>query len=182
MKLKLEPYVIIIVFSLVLSGCSSEAMKKKKNFERFEIACVEALKKRLKSPSSFALIEKTDVSKEISISNEEEKALRARFSELLAKDKEKTLASEEKLELARMSLKIAGLNDVKHGRGEGEKLLSLIIEYDAHNGFGVLIRSTQRCEYNAPLGTFSSYADHDDVLINGKTYTDWLIEQVKRSQ
>ena len=182
MKLKLELCVIIGIFSLVLSGCNSESIQKDKDFLRFETACIEALKKRLKSPSSFQLINKTDVSKKVIVSGEDEKVLRARYSELIAKDKETTLTQKEDLELARMDLKILGLNDVKNGRGEGAKLLSVIVEYDAQNAFGALIRGIERCEYNAPLGDFGSYADHDDVLIGGKTYTDWLIERVEPSQ
>ncbi|THK35637.1 hypothetical protein EHS39_23705 [Ensifer sp. MPMI2T] len=121
-------------------------------------ACEASLQKRLRSPSEY---------KRFEITSYEEKLDRAAFSRYLTDDKVGAVFRE------------AQLREFDRGTLD-PTLFSLFISYDAPNAFGTPIRGIARCEYMNARGDDSGASEHD-VMIDGKTYTDWLIEAVRAS-
>ena len=163
---------LILIGAIVLTGCDS-LTGSSKDFTRFETACSEALKKRLKAPSTFELVKTTDVSKPIDFDLD---LIKARLKEFDAR-KSYSLLSYEQLERANLTAKLARLNAAEDG--DSYIQLSIIIEYDSQNSYGALLRGTSRCEYESWNGAFSDSKTYNDVLIDGQEYTDWLIGKIK---
>ncbi|MEY9717917.1 hypothetical protein ABIA22_000407 [Sinorhizobium fredii] len=138
-----------------LSGCNFVASF----FEsEFVTACEASLQERLRSPSEY---------KRIKITSYEEKLDRAALTKYL---------SDERVGDIFLN---AELRDFDRGN-LNPTLFGLLISYDAPNVFGTPIRRTARCEYIDARGDDSAANEHN-VKVDGKTYTDWLIEAVRAS-
>jgi len=178
---------LLLTTTIVLAGCDVGTITNDKNtdLKRFETACVEAIKKRLKSPSSFQFIKTTDISEPIAVANEEMQALRVRlrdgreeYKRMNLKENPTLEESKALLEYARAEAKFANL----YANQEDAMLFSILVEYDAQNSFGAMLRGIESCEYTSWGGSFDNRLDYDDVLIDGKTYTNWLLDQGKAFQ
>lgn len=57
-------------------------------------------------------------------------------------------------------------------------LFQMLIEYDAPNAYGTLVRGNQICDY---LGTKAEFAAASDffIRIDGKTRIEWLVSQAR---
>lgn len=123
---------------------------------QFVTACETALKKYLRSPSGYQRISVERV--DIPWSKEE-------FENFLSDQKTKL-----QIENYRMQYASAELKPMKFG---------LLISYDAPNAFGTKVRGKDACEYSDVYGDEKG-ANEFTVKINGKTYTETLLEQIKR--
>lgn len=154
---------ILSAFALVSCGSGEAA---------FQSACIDAIKKRLKAPSTFDLIDVTANHQPVSVRSE----ARIRRDIEAVKDKDDTDSRIEELQLRRE------LVSVTSGDKHSATNLQLIIEYDAQNAMGVPLRGLANCTaQGGPNGEFSSDDDWK-VEIDGETHTDWIVNQVKRQQ
>lgn len=173
--MKMNLAAMLCVSLLVIAACDTPTASAD---NRFEIACQDAVRKRLKSPASFQLARLTNVSVPITYSDHEKAVINARAKKLHDRRDAGTITSKEETELLSLVLKKDGI--LKTESGQGPWLLSAIVEYDAQNGFGALIRGIATCEYEASHGKFNEFADEDEIMVDGKTYTDWLINQASQ--
>lgn len=120
-------------------------------------ACEASLKKRLLSPSKYERIE--------------------------------IVRSETEMDRQTYAKQVGGSTDIptSHFRSRMQefesgrvrpKIFTLVISYDALNAFGTPIRSVAQCEYVSNYGD-DSQASEVTVSIDGKTYTEWLIEGIR---
>lgn len=112
-------------------------------------ACEEALKDTLRSPTSYRRISLMSSERPISM------------DEYLA---------DERSPIVKELLKKSGGNPVRS---------VAIIEYDASNAFGAMLRGTAECSYDSLNGDISK-ASAISVKINGKTLTDRMVDSIKR--
>ena len=157
---------LVLSVVLLVGACQgSTSSNGGKGYKKFEKACVVALKKRLKSPSSFKLESVTNLTQVMTFSEQEAQEIRRRFEELYAKEKSgETLTPEENLEFLSSSLK---LNAAEHGGGVS---FLVVIEYDAQNSYGASLRDKSICSHDSYGGEFGEYDDEDDVLIDGQKH------------
>ena len=132
-------------------------------------ACEEAIKGRLKAPATYSRISSTDVSQPIDTTGLAE-ALSEEFDYL---NELETLSPEQHLRKAQILPRLIVLEQPELAEGPPMKF-KLLIEYDSDNSYGVPIRSTDTCSYEAFDGD-TSRADAQNVLVNGKNAHDWLI-------
>ena len=127
----------------------------------FLAACDEAIKKRLKAPTTYPRandgqfpvisVEKTTT----------KKAVTARLG-----------GSSDDASYQRVRKSFQDLYRATGGPFRHEAF----IQYDAENSFGAPIRETAKCELYEAQKEPPKDVNADEVLIDGKTYTNWLIE------
>ena len=120
------------------------------------MACEEALKDRLRSPSSYKRIEIT------------------RDDKILTRDEFLVELQATKGGQATLPLRLQSFDE---GRIK-PTLLRAYMEYDAPNAFGVMIRGLSVCEKLTDDGSEANIIPQL-VRIDGKTHTRWLLEQVR---
>lgn len=119
-------------------------------------ACETAIKKRLRSPSTY---------KRINISRSSSRETASEFKAHIAK--------EESSEAVRDML----LRDMDQN-GPQRTHYTLLIEYDASNAYGAPIRDIAECAYTGKSD--SNAKDYFDVTIDGKSHLDWLKSALQR--
>lgn len=154
---KSQKFAIWTVFAVAAVGAGIGIAELTKD-AGMTTSCEEAIKKRLRSPSSYKRIELTR--SERFLTEEEYKARldRENSSDIL---KEMDMTSFRTKEIS-------------------PKEISLFVEYDAPNGFGVPIRGHSECTYISERG-----ADPDSYLyvsVDGKTNTEWLMQQARTAR
>lgn len=119
-------------------------------------ACETALKKYLRSPSGY---------QRISIERIDAAWSKEEFENFISDKKTKL-----QVENYRKQYNSGELKPTNFG---------LLISYDAPNAFGTKIRDKDTCEYSNVYGE-EKEANEFTVKINGKTYSEALLEQVKQ--
>jgi hypothetical protein len=135
-----------------LSGCNLLDSK-------IVTVCEEMLQERLRSPSGYDRVE---------VKRYEDKMTRAEYQAYLVKDE----ASADEIEF-KTRMFDQGLYQ--------PTVFTIYIHYDAPNAYGTPIRDLASCEYfddDADESNASSYS----VKVNGKTKTDWIVEQIRASK
>ena len=156
---------LFLMGAVLLTACGSS------DVETFKQACVDSMKERLTAPSTFKLVEFTDVSKPITFDSDEIKAMEERLENM---GDYKDLSEIERVKRDRLMLDISS---AKNGEDSGTVFEGLF-QYDADNSYGTPIRGTFSCEYEAWDSVFDA-SDVPNVLVNGQTHMDWLLEQTK---
>ncbi|THK34642.1 hypothetical protein EHS39_29415 [Ensifer sp. MPMI2T] len=143
--------VVALSILMALSGCSFFNSK-------IVTVCEETLKERLRSPSGYQRIE---------ITRYEEKMDRSEYQAYLEANEK--LAERREFEMRWFD------------QGNKEPtLFEIYINYDAPNAYGTLIRGLVSCEYLDDDGDKSN-ADSYSVKVDGKTKTEWIVEQIRAS-
>ncbi|WP_084398272.1 hypothetical protein [Henriciella aquimarina] len=156
---------LIILVAVMLAGCGGGEAK-------FQSACVDAIKKRLKAPSTFELIEATADHQKVPLPAEQ--VIRAELESLEDRDD-----IDSRVRQARLRSDLARATSGEQYKATN---LRLYIEYDAQNSMGVPLRGAVICTVEGgPNGEFSA-DDGWNVEIDGETHTDWIVNQVKRGQ
>lgn len=170
-SVKIFSAVALLPAALLVVACQGSGSKDiGKGYSKFERSCITALKKRLKSPSSFKLVNTTNFTTAMTFSEQETQEIRERLIELSERERSgENLPAEEDLELLKLSLKS---NAALHGGGVS---FGVLIKYDADNSYGASLRDEKICSYDSFTGEFGEYDDEDDVLIDGQKYLDWLL-------
>lgn len=160
----------------IISGCTGGITRSTDTyFDKFVHACESSLIKRLKSPSTFSLIKITDISEPLD-TQPDLIVWRDRSQELRQISEKRELTNSERLEETRLILKIDAARKAVSGDLSPTKLAA-VLEYDAQNSFGTMLRSFAICEFKAWHEEFDATYHSDNVKIDGYTYTDWLLNQ-----
>ncbi|MBW8320039.1 MAG: hypothetical protein K0M49_12790 [Arenimonas sp.] len=122
------------------------------------VACEETLKKRLRSPSSYERIELTSRSTELNTRDEVK-------AKLIAHGHDGALLE-------------AQLRDFDSGTAKPTEF-SLLIEYDAPNAYGTMLRDVSKCEYFSMSGRVDR-ASWFNVKVDGQTDIEWFTERLKK--
>lgn len=112
-------------------------------------ACEDALKERLKAPSTYQRIKVTETQQNIT------------FDQYFAANNESPAVQQFLRAMAK----------------QPPVQLIAFIEYDAANAFGTPLRSISKCTYNTLDPTRSTDSKHL-VKIDGKSNTQWLVDRV----
>lgn len=144
-------FLILALGAVVLAGCNPFGSK-------LTAACEEVLKARLRSPSGYDRIKVSEYSREVPI------------------DEYRAIMISEKRSAAEIELTIRGF---EAGR-ELPVEFTQYIEYDAPNAYGTLIRGLAECKYVSRSGRESG-ASEFTVRVDGRTKTEYLLEQIKAS-
>ncbi|MGJ8558936.1 MAG: hypothetical protein ACSHX3_01740 [Litorimonas sp.] len=171
--MKIETKIFLIsATSVMIAACTPPTPD-----QSFQDSCIESIKQRLKSPTSFLLLASTDVSKPLD-SSTEVRDWRSKLGALIDQAEQRDLTIEEKLEQNNLALKLNQASQETAGRQVAKKY-ELIIEYEAQNSFGASIRDYSTCEYEGWTGQFNPDLHSDNILIDGQTNFDLLIKQVQ---
>lgn len=141
----------------------------KSSEEVFVGECGSVIKERLRSPSTYNLIEYTKpavapFTVEWWVSNNPRKTIH---------DPNARESYEETYKM-QLDLMTSFAND------GSRSVASTFIKYEAANAFGTPVASTVKCEAEVIGDALSSDPDdYRSVLIDGKTHFDWLIGQIK---
>lgn len=154
-ELRLITAFALMAAATTLSGCNP--------FESKMVgACEEVLKKRLKSPSSYARIDLRESRRDVPL--DEYKA-----AELAMVAKVYSNPETAAIERARIDRDIERFQKSKTFPVEFEKT----IEYDAANSYGALLRDISRCTYVSDTAD-ESQASTLSVIVDGDSWIDWI--------
>jgi len=138
--------------------------------DRFLEACQTVLKQRLKSPTSFSLLSDPIVQKrpatiedDMGWTDNPEK--RKADKENISQDPEIKEVFERK---------------VKRFNSNQHILVRAILEYEAANSYGALIRNYATCTHTDLSPDKFSELDALFVMINGYTTNDWILAQLRQ--
>lgn len=153
---------LILISALTLSACGASDMNA------FQKACIETMKERLKAPSTFKLIEFTDLTAPITFDSEEIKAMEEQLEQM---GDPSALEEMDRLRYDQLWLDIRGAKNNDNGT-----LFEAILEYEAQNAYGTPLRDSFQCEYEAIDESFNGSVH--SVRVNGKKHLDWLVDQI----
>lgn len=155
--------VTIAAIVALTAGLSWSTRAKAPDFAgRFETACVEAIKERLKAPSAFRLIK---------ISRAPDKPLTLEWlAEHRSKDWSKS-EDENERDLGE-SLKDIAERQVANGH----KIAAAVISYDARNSFGTPLRGQNLCEL--PYNPKGEGFPEREIRIDGQTTFQWMLSRL----
>ncbi|MDO6526950.1 hypothetical protein Q4519_14785 [Motilimonas sp. 1_MG-2023] len=157
-KIMLTP----IIAALVLSGCIGNPKTA------FVEACSEIMKDRLKSPSSYQVLDSSDILYEpFTLEYWEKNNPMDKYADL---DKVKFW----------QSMRDLAEQQEKNGNN---KVAKIIIKYEAKNAYGTPIASEMLCKYETKGPEVPSDVDDFnlfEVHVNGMTKSDWLMSQIKK--
>lgn len=138
-----------------IAGCESQE-------DKLVESCNEALKKRLKSPSSFTEIERFKV--------RSEPYTHSRIAQKT--DRYKPVTGQKRTDLRNSLISLS-----KAQEKIGEYAISEYrITYEAKNSFGVDLRSTASCLVVHSVDDGAKWKP--DVYIDGQNHMSWLISQI----
>lgn len=145
--------VVMLAISSLAAGCDP--------FENKMIGfCEDVLKERLKSPSGYSRLKVTEMSEPLSIEKWKADQLAG------PNPQPEVLALRERM---------------MRQNGITPEIFGYIIEYDAPNTFGTLIRTRSMCEYVSVSGSRDD-ATAFNVKVDGFDKTGWLVEQLKQAR
>lgn len=134
-------------------------------------ACEEVLLKRLRSPSTYQLVEASEIRR--SIAEEDDFFYAGNLQEKLRQIRERN-RDHAKRDLHEVRIKAFRDNEPDR--------LTMIIHYDASNGFGVPIRGTSECvAFHAP-GEKLRRSTRIEARLDGLTAAGWAINALREVQ
>ena len=157
---------MMILAVLVLSGC-----EQTNQIEKLKAGCANTLKDRLKSPSSFKIIDFTDVSEPIVFEDEEAEVIQGKLDDLAGDESKEAQWEETKLRLR--------LDAIRREEPNG-MLYKGYLTYDAANSFGTALRNTAFCEYESLDGRISDFAVDMSIKADGYNSTDWILKETEK--
>lgn len=166
-----------------LSGCFTKSPE-----DLFIAACDEILKERLKSPSSYKVISRTEITyepltvlwdMELGTENELNEYRKAAESTgplpAILADRYGNKDADKIRSMATFMLGIAD-SRVK----EGEKIASFYTKYEAANSFGASLAGAYKCEVSTPKDGLTFEPAASSIRVDGQTKLGWLISNMKR--
>ncbi|MCH4560325.1 hypothetical protein [Mesorhizobium jarvisii] len=154
----------LLMASTAAVAVVATALVLKSDFNPFESSmtksCENVLKKRLRSPAGYKRIGITESQSPLSL----EDYLKANY---VKDDDGRTIFTQ--------------LYNSESAKKDPPTMFTLFIEYDAPNAYGTPIRSTSMCQY-ASISSSKSNASDFAVVVDNFTQTQWLVDQVTKSQ
>ena len=157
---------ILITLAAIVAlaaGLTWATRAKKPDFaEQFESACVEAIKERLKAPSTFRLIQ-TDRAPDQPFTMEW-------WEDHLTEDWSQS-NDEQKRNLGNAQKDLAKLRVLS-----GYKIAAAVISYDAENSYGTPLRGQGLCEL--PYNPEGKDFPEREIRIDGQTSFEWMLSRL----